>query len=218
MKQLEIDSIELSFGDRRILSNVYLPCRIGEVVGLLGRNGSGKSSLMKVAFGSMEAKHKSIRVNGISLNENQIRQKAIAYLPQENLIPSFLTIRKAFKVYGIREAIIVNQFPEIQPFLDLHPDQVSGGYLRIIEALLVLNGAHPFCILDEPFTGLMPIHIQKMIELISEAKSYKGIIITDHLYRHVMAIADRLYLLANGQTYLIKNAEELIARGYVNSL
>ena len=218
MNTLEIDSIELSLDGRKILSNVYLQCKVGEVIGLLGRNGSGKSSLMKVAFGSMGATHYSVRVNGISLNGGQINQRAIAYLPQEGLIPSFLSIRKAIKIYGLKEADIVEQFPETQPLINLRPRQISGGYLRIIEGLLVLRSQHPFCILDEPFTGLMPLHIDKMIQLISETKREKGIIITDHLYRHVLSVADHLYLINNGQTYKIKNTDDLIARGYVNSL
>jgi ABC-type multidrug transport system ATPase subunit len=218
MNTLEIDSIELAFDGRKILSNIYLQCKTGEVIGLLGRNGSGKSSLMKVAFGSMTATHHSVRINNTSLSGNQINQRVIAYLPQEGLIPPFLSIRKAIRTYGLKEVEIVEQFPEIQQFINLYPREISGGYLRIIEALLVLGSDHPFCILDEPFTGLMPLHIDKMLQLITEAKQGKGIIITDHLYRHVLSVADHLYLLNNGQTYKIKNTEELVSRGYINTL
>jgi ABC-type multidrug transport system ATPase subunit len=214
---LEFDSIEFSYGDRKILSSIHVRCHAGEIIGLLGRNGSGKSTLMKVVSGALHADHQSIRINGVTIR-NQIGQKQITYLPQENLIPPFLTIRKAMKLCRVDIKEVLKSFPEIELFLPLKPFEVSGGYLRVIEALLVLKSSSPFCILDEPFTGLMPLHIETMKSLIREAKKTKGVVITDHLYRQVISIADRFYLLNNGQTYLINNEAELITRGYIHHL
>jgi ABC-type multidrug transport system ATPase subunit len=215
---LEFDSLELKFDARSILSGVYVKCEQGEVVGILGRNGSGKSSLMKIVFGTLIPDHKSIRINGAQLPGNHIKQRKIAYLPQHSLIPPHVSIRKAIKLFGIEETTILAQFPEINEFLLLKPDAVSGGYRRIIESLLILKSHALFCILDEPFSGLMPIHVEKMKNIILSEKANKGIIITDHLYRDVMTLTDRLYLLTNGATYLITNEEELISRGYVTAL
>jgi ABC-type multidrug transport system ATPase subunit len=215
---LEFDSLELKYDTRSLLSSVYMKCEVGEVVGLLGRNGSGKSSLMKVVFGALRGDHQSIRINGRHLPQDYIPKRLIAYLPQEDLIPSFLSVRKALQLFGIPEEDILSQFEEIKEFLNLKPKQLSGGYLRVIEAMLILKSKAPFCILDEPFSGLMPIHVEKLKELIKAEKNKKGIIVTDHLYRDVLAITDRLYLLANGKTFFIKHEDDLIARGYINSL
>jgi ABC-type multidrug transport system ATPase subunit len=215
---LEFDSIELKYETRSILSSIYMKCEVGEVVGLLGRNGSGKSSLMKVAFGSLRGDHQSIRINGKQLPEDYMAKRLISYLPQENLMPSFLSIRKMFKLFDVDEEEITSQFEEVKDFLNLKPKQLSGGYERIIEAILILKSKALFCILDEPFSGLMPVHVEKLKQLIVAEKNKKGIIVTDHLYRDVMAITDRLYLLANGKTYFIKNEQDLIERGYVNTL
>jgi ABC-type lipopolysaccharide export system ATPase subunit len=87
-----------------------------------------------------------------------------------------------------------------------------------VEAILILRSQAKFCILDEPFSGLMPVHIETLISLMKALKNEKGIIITDHLYRHVSSISDRIYLLSNGKTYPIKNAEQLISLRYVNAL
>ncbi|HEY9490057.1 MAG TPA: hypothetical protein VIQ51_17095 [Chryseosolibacter sp.] len=68
------------------------------------------------------------------------------------------------------------------------------------------------------FGGRNTLNIEKMKAIIMLAKTKKGIIITDHLHRHVMEMSDRLYVLANGQTYLIRDHAQLISLGYVNSL
>jgi ABC-type multidrug transport system ATPase subunit len=215
---LEFDSLELWFEKRPILSGIYVKCAAGEVVGILGRNGSGKSSLMKIVFGSLKASHQSIRINGESLPYDFIEKRLIGYLPQDNLIPSFLSIRKALKLFGVDEGEIMKAFPETEDVLGLYPQQLSAGSLRIIEALLILKSKALFCILDEPFTGLMPVNIDKLKQIISAEKKKKGIIITDHLYRHVLSLTDRLYLLANGRTYQVKDEEDLMTRGYLNTL
>ena len=212
---LEFDSIELSYETRSILSGIYMKCEVGEVIGVLGRNGSGKSSMMKIVFGSLKGSHQSIRINGESLPPNHLRKKLIGYLPQDNLLPSFISIRKAIRLFGINEEDITLDFPEVKDFLQFTPKQLSGGYQRIVEALLILKSRAPFCILDEPFSGLMPVHIEKMKEIIVKEKSGKGIIITDHMYRHVISITDRLYVLTNGMTYPVKDEEDLVNRGYV---
>lgn len=213
---LEFDSLELSYETRSILSGIYMKCEVGEIVGVLGRNGSGKSSMMKIVFGSLKGNHQSIRINGRSLPPNHLQKKLIGYLPQDNLLPSFISIRKAVQLFGINEEEITLEFPEIRDFLPFTPKQLSGGYQRIVEALLILKSTARFCILDEPFSGLMPVHIEKMKEIIVNEKSGKGIIITDHMYRHVISITDRLYVLNNGMTYPVKGVEDLVNRGYVS--
>jgi ABC-type multidrug transport system ATPase subunit len=215
---LEYDSLELSFDDKKILTGIYMKCETGQVVGLLGRNGCGKSSLMKVVFGSLHPHHKSVRINGKPLGNNYLNRKLISYLPQENLIPRFVTIGQALKLFEIDPASLIEVFPQVDEFRDLHPDQVSGGTLRLIETLIILNSPARFCILDEPFSGLMPLNIEKLIAVINHAKTTKGIIITDHMHRHVTSVADCLYVLANGKTYPVKNKAQLVDLGYLSSL
>ena len=92
---LEFDSLYLEFGFHRVLSSVYMSCATGQIVGLLGRNGSGKSCLMQVVFGTMGAESKSLRFNKIPLVENYLKKKVIAYLPQGHLLPPFISFKKA---------------------------------------------------------------------------------------------------------------------------
>ncbi len=215
---LEFDSVELSFDGRRILSGVYMQCRQGEVVGLLGRNGSGKSSLMKVVFGILDAEHKSVRINGVSLQGGYLRKRYIAYLPQEKLIPPYLSLRLAFKLFGVDANDVIAAVPEVSEYVNFKPNELSGGWQRLIETLLILHSPAPFCFLDEPFTGLMPIHIETIKSIVAQVRSRKGIIISDHMHRHVTEASDRIYVLTNGRTVEIKERGQLVELGYLLSL
>lgn len=214
---LEFDGIELSFGSHLILSSIYMKCETGKIIGLMGRNGSGKSSLMKIVFGSMKSSNQSIRINGFPLIGNYQQDKFISYLPQEGFIPQKLTIAKALNHYEINSQSLIDFFPDFNIHIQNTVRELSGGYLRLLETFLILKSPHPFCLLDEPFSGLMPLHIEGLKQLIAEVKPTKGIILLDHMYCHTMEMADDIYLLSNGKTYLIKDREELVFRGYLTS-
>lgn len=216
--RLEFDSIELSFGDRNLLSNIYMLSETGSVTGLLGRNGCGKTTLLKIVFGAIECKQKSVRINSRSVGLSYLSENFIAYLPQGPLIPSYLSPGKAFSLFNIPPEEIFEFFPEARDMMKLSPVELSGGYRRILEILLILKSKARFCLLDEPFSGLTPVYIDKIKAILQECKIDKGIVITDHLHRHVVEMADQLYLLANGQTYHVTDPEQLISLGYVNAL
>ena len=215
---LEFDGIALSFGSHTILSSVYMKCETGKIIGLMGRNGSGKSSLMKTVFGSLKNTDQSIRVNGFPLIGNYQKDKFISYLPQEIFIPSRLTVASSLEYYDLSSENLTDYFPDFKILLSNTVTSLSGGHLRLLESFLILKSPHSFCLLDEPFSGLMPLHIESIKDLIVQAKSTKGIILSDHLYRHTMEMADDIYLLANAKTYLIKDREELVFRGYLPEL
>ncbi len=216
---LEVDGVLFSHGLKRILSSIYMKCEQGQVVGLLGRNGSGKSSLMKVIFSALEAESKSIRVNGIPQTErNFFSTLKINYLPQEHFIPEYITIKQAFKLYKVDWLNLRNEFPEIEKSLNLKPRAISGGELRLIEIILILFSKSEFSLLDEPFSGLSPIMIERVVDLLGKVKACKGVIITDHLYRHVASASDVIYILINGQTRKISEMPELLKYGYISEL
>ena len=218
INRLEFDSIEMAFGGHNLLKSIHMVCDTGNVTGLLGRNGCGKSTLMKIVFGSLNCDQKSVRINGASLGLNYLSRRAIAYLPQEGLIPPYLTMREAFSLFHVGEHHVSDHFPEASVMMQLKPAELSGGYLRIFETVLILHSGAMFCFLDEPFTGLTPVYIEKIKQLILERKSEKGIVISDHMHKHVSDISDTLYLLANGQTYHVTERERLVSLGYLSHL
>ncbi len=212
--KLEFDSIVLEFGMHRVLSSIHGSCETGQVVGLLGRNGSGKTCLMKIVSGRMNATSKSTRTNGEYLNQNKLLQK-ISYLPQGDLLPDFITFAEAMKLYKVSDEKMETIFPDFKEFKHRKSAEVSGGQRRMFEVLLVLFASHPFCLLDEPFSGLMPIHVELLCQVIQAEKANKGILLSDHLHRQVRQVADKLYVLTNGNTHVIKSEEQLVSLGYL---
>jgi ABC-type branched-subunit amino acid transport system ATPase component len=215
---LEFDGIELSYGTRAILSGIYMKCPVGNVIGILGRNGCGKSSLLKVVFGSLPVTIRSVRVNGQYLAGDYMKKRLIAYLPQEDLIPSNMRLKQALMLFDVDKRHILEYLPEAETFLPLRVSELSGGYRRMIEAIMTLHSRATFCLLDEPFAGVMPVHVDVLKHVLTKAKEQKGIILTDHLYRQILSVADHLYVLSNGRTSAIKGPEDLVALGYVHTL
>lgn len=217
MNVLEFDSLYLSFAGRNVLSSVHMVCRTGRIVALLGRNGSGKSCLMKIVFGTLTAEFKSVRYNGVPLTNSHTEQ-VVAYLPQDHFVPPFLTFSNAASWFGVEERKLELAFEDWRSMKECRVDEVSTGQRRMLEVLLVLHGKHPFCILDEPFSGLAPVQVEWLMSELDEARKTKGIILTDHLHRQVRSIADDLYVLVNGQTRKVFEPEQLIEFGYVSEI
>lgn len=213
--KLEFDGIEFRYTENPLLSGVYVKCETGKISGLLGRNGSGKSTLLKIVFGSLHTNVKSVRVDGEYISGPAFSKRTVAYLPQDSFIPSFLTLKQVLKLYKIKTESITNPFPELTEFLNKKKEVLSGGTIRLFENLITLYSPSPFSFFDEPFSGLAPVMIDRLIECMLKEKNSRGILITDHLYRHVTKVSDDLYVLANGRTYKVKDKEDLIRRGYL---
>ena len=107
---LEIDSAELAFGERRILSGVYLLVETGGVTAVLGRNGCGKSCLMKILSGSLKAGFCSMRIDGKW--HRRFTEKEIRYLPQHPFIPGWLRLERALGDFGLQREDLERRFPE----------------------------------------------------------------------------------------------------------
>lgn len=213
---LEIDSAELAFGERRILSGVYLLVETGGVTAVLGRNGCGKSCLMKILSGSLKAGFCSMRIDGKW--HRRFTEKEIRYLPQHPFIPGWLRLERALGDFGLQREDLERWFPEFIPLRETRIGELSGGEQRILECFIILRSPARFILLDEPFSQIEPLHVATLQTLIRQEKATKGILLTDHMYRHVTGIADRLYVMADGQAYPCENDEDLVRRGYLNHL
>ena len=178
---LEVDSVMLEFDSKRVLQDVYLKSETGKVTGLLGRNGAGKSCLMKIMFGELIPNDKSIRINGEALFTSDPSPKDLRYLPQKRFVPNSLTIKRIFSDFDLDFADLIVNFPELEKFHTSKLTNLSGGERRIIEIYTILVSQTKFCMLDEPFSQVMPIHIDSIKKLILREKENKGIIIFIYL-------------------------------------
>jgi lipopolysaccharide export system ATP-binding protein len=196
--RLEADSIWLEYGNHKILQNVYLRVDIGQIVGLLGRNGSGKSSLLEIIYGIKSTQNSSIRIDGTYIGKLYQHRGLLAYLPQKHFVPSYLTVRQALDFYQSDLLEASRYFPELNELVSCRFTHLSGGQKRLVETVMVLASPAPLIILDEPFSNVMPLHIEMLKAWLMSLKSRKGILITDHSYQDVLTISDRLYFLNMG--------------------
>jgi len=211
----EIDNIELYFSEKQILNGVYLKAETGKITGILGSNGCGKSSLLNIFFGSLQARHQLIRVDKRPFLKPLFKYGIVKYLPQQNFIPPKLKIQQIFDLFKIDWQEFIQNFPEFQPYLKYRIRDLSGGEQRVIEIYTCLKSEAQLVLLDEPFSHLSPVFIDKIKPLLLAEKRHKAIIITDHMYRHILDVSEELYLLKNGSTQLIKNKKALEDYSYL---
>ena len=213
---LEIDSVQKSFDNKNILSDVYLKCETNDIIGLLGRNGSGKSTLLKIIFGIESADFKFVRSDGNVKTKTKDLFDEISYLPQDNCIPKRLTVKKAIQLSVSKENISAFYADEmIASILDKKIAHLSGGELRYLEIKIILNNSSIFVLLDEPYNGLSPLLVSKVNELIVVNSKKKGIIISDHNYENVIKVSNKLVLLKEGKAHHLLCKEELVEKGYL---
>jgi lipopolysaccharide export system ATP-binding protein len=216
MFTLKADSIELAFDGRKILQDVHLACKQGEVIGLLGRNGCGKSSLLKAIFGTLNAAHRYVSIDDRFIHKGYHNNR-IAYLPQHNYLPANIRIDKLAKL--LVDPLSWDEFaalPIFQRYFNKTAAQVSGGELRQLETMMIIHSKADFILLDEPFTHISPIQADEFKPVIRACAKRKGIIVTDHQYYNILEVSDKVILLKDGCTKHITNNDELITYGYIS--
>ncbi len=218
MLTLKVDSVQLEFDGRKILQDVHLNCTQGQIIGLLGRNGSGKSSLLKIIFGTLTPGYKYVGIDDTYISKGFINNR-IAYLPQHNYLPDGIKISVLAKM--LVDPFYWNEFSELPIYQKYYKNKVSdlsGGELRKLETMLVVYNKADFILLDEPFTHISPIQTEEFKPVLKRCAQRKGIIVTDHQYYNVLDISDHIILLNNGSTKHINHVDELIAYGYLSTV
>lgn len=214
--KLEVDSVFYQVPEKVILSDVHLSISDGQIIGILGRNGSGKSSLFKLMFGLITAESFNMRIDGVK-SKNIYDQGLLQYLPQHDFLPGSFKLSQAtsfFKLVSLHRTRILDILQETR---EQQVCALSGGKRRLFEACLLLFSKSPFLILDEPFTGLTPLVVEQLSGLIRAASDKKGIIVTDHLYKSVIRISDRLMLMTAGALKPVSGIDKLEDAGYLVS-
>ena len=216
MHTLKIDSVDLAFEGRKILQSISLECKQGETIGLLGRNGSGKSSLLKIIFGILDPTHKYLNI-GDEVIEKGYHKNRVAYLPQGNYLPRGIRIKSMAKM--LVDPLNWDEFADQDIYRNHQqkkPEQLSGGELRQLEMLMILYNRAGFILLDEPFTHVTPVQTNYFIPIIKRVAENKGIIITDHQYHNVMDVSDRIIILTEGCTKPVNSLNDLVTYNYIS--
>lgn len=211
------------YGGRRVVKGVDLEVHPGEVVGLLGPNGAGKTTTFYMIVGLERCNAGSIHINGhdvTSLPMHHRSKYGVSYLAQEPSIFRKLTvednIRAILELTSLTRAEQKRRTDELlEEFHLTHLRKslgymLSGGERRRVEIARALAVSPSFILLDEPFTGIDPIAIADIQEIIRQLRDKgMGILITDHSVRETLAITDRAYIMYSGEILVSGSSKEI---------
>jgi lipopolysaccharide export system ATP-binding protein len=224
MSVLKAVSVSKSYNGRRVVNEVSLEVKAGEVVGLLGPNGAGKTTTFHMMVGLVRPDEGQVLLNDEDLTIAPIYQRAragISYLPQESSVFRRLTVeenlRAILQTLDLSAADQQERCDALMKMLGIRhlagnkAYTLSGGERRRVEIARALVLSPYFLLLDEPFTGIDPIavaEIQKIVRRLITGGI--GILITDHNVRETLGICDRAYIVNEG-TILEEGTPETIA-------
>ena len=225
MPSLSVQGIVKEFGRRRVVDGVDIELKSGEIVGLLGPNGAGKTTCFHIVVGLLAATEGSISIGSDDITRTPMYKRArlgVGYLPQETSVFRRLTVEENIRL--VAETLVLTR-KEIDQVVAHHLDELglmtlaaqkaytlSGGECRRLEISRALVMSPRFLLMDEPFSGIDPISVSEVQELIVGLKEKDiGVLITDHNVRETLRIVDRAYLMHRGKVILEGSSERLLS-------
>jgi lipopolysaccharide export system ATP-binding protein len=219
MEGLVAQGLQKWFKTRKVVDNVSLDIQRGEVVGLLGPNGAGKTTSFYMMVGLLPTEGGRIFLEGQEITSLPMYQRCrlgIGYLPQESSVFRKLTVEENLLAILETQDLPGGQRRARARELDLtalapYPAYtLSGGERRRLEITRALVTNPQYLLLDEPFTGIDPIAIGDIQEIVGRLRERGiGILITDHNVRETLAITDRAYILYDGKILVSGTAHEI---------
>ena len=224
--------LQKTYGRRRVVDDVSLYVKQGEVVGLLGANGAGKTTSFYMMVGLERTEGGKIFLNNQDVTSLPMYLRArlgLGYLPQEASI--FRKMSAEQNILAVLETMKMKRserFARLEELLEefgvthvrkTRGDSLSGGERRRVEIARCLASEPQYILLDEPFAGIDPIAIDDIREIILYLKKQGiGILITDHNVRETLGITDRAYIMAEGKILKAGMPDELVQDSEVRRL
>lgn len=219
------EHLQKTYGRRRVVDDVSFHVNDGEVVGLLGANGAGKTTSFYMLVGLETTEKGSVHLNGQDVTHLPMYLRArlgLGYLPQEASIFRKMTAEQ--NILAVLETMPMKRaerFERLDELLDefgiehvrrTRGDALSGGERRRVEIARCLATNPQFILLDEPFAGIDPLAIDDIREIILYLKQQGiGIFITDHNVRETLSITDRAYIMTEGRILRSGSPNDLIS-------
>jgi branched-chain amino acid transport system ATP-binding protein len=209
---LQVDNVHAGYGRIPVLSGINFTVAEHEVVGVLGHNGMGKTTLLKTLIGQIPLTRGTIRFGGADISKMSSFRRAragIGYVPQGRLIFPNLTVRENLRMGFIEDGIhsedntvkdVLARFPRLDPIVDRMGGALSGGEQQILALARCLCGRPKLLLLDEPTEGIQPSIIEEILEILLGLHRYQGlaIIVVEQNLDFVQALSDRVLLIEKG--------------------
>lgn len=232
VKELTIQNLKKSYGEKVVIRDVSMRLKKGEVVGLLGPNGAGKTTCFYMIVGLIHSDAGKIFIDNMNVSHLPMYRRArlgIGYLPQEASIFRGMTVEQ--NIYSILEVVEKNKKERIRKLNQLLKEfsiehirkspalALSGGERRRAEIARALASNPAFILLDEPFAGVDPIAVKEIMNMVSHLKDRGiGVLITDHNVRETLKIVDRAYIVYEGKVLMEGTPKEITSNKEVRSI
>jgi ABC-2 type transport system ATP-binding protein len=223
---IDVKNLSRAYGDFLAVDGVSFDIPSGEIVGLLGHNGAGKTTIMKMLSGYLEPSSGEVTIDGVALAEDpQTVQARLGYLPEnlpvypDMIVADYLHYAATLKGLDgdtrdseVRRAVRDTELGGklLDPIATL-----SRGYKQRVGVAQALLGSPRVLILDEPTNGLDPNQTQHMRDLIKSLAESATVILSTHIMQEVDAICDRALILRNGRLVLDQRLDELRNTGHL---
>ncbi|GHD54027.1 lipopolysaccharide export system ATP-binding protein [Marinobacter persicus] len=233
MAVLRASNLAKSYKQKKVVIDVSLEIRSGEIVGLLGPNGAGKTTCFYMIVGLVPSDHGRVTIDNKDITPLPMHgraRKGIGYLPQEASVFRKLTVRDNIMAIletrkelkrADREAKLEELLEEfhITHIRDSLGMALSGGERRRVEIARALAMEPAFILLDEPFAGVDPISVSDIKHIIRHLRDKGiGVLITDHNVRETLDICENAYIVSGGHIIASGNAEAILANQQVKEV
>lgn len=224
MQQIEAKGLTKRFGTRTVVDDLVLNVQSGEVVGLLGPNGAGKTTTFYMIAGLYKPDSGNVYFNGEDITEYPMyvrARKGISYLPQEASVFRKLTVEE--NILAVLQTLDISEDERRQRLAKLLNDLgiaslakskayvLSGGERRRLEITRALVTSPFFLLFDEPFTGVDPIAVNDIQDIIIQLREKGiGVLISDHNVRETLGVCDRAYIISHGEILEHGDAQTII--------
>ena len=206
---LDIDALNVSYGETRIINELSLHCEEDEILAVLGRNGMGKTTLLKSIAGALEPDSGTITFRDedvTDLASHERARRGITLIPQGREIFPDLTIDENLQMgtyaVGDRQPVDREQIYEYFPILEERLEQkggtLSGGQQQMLAIARGMLGDNDLLLVDEPSEGLAPQIVSDVVEALRAASADTTMVLVEQNFRLAMDLADRFYLVDHG--------------------
>lgn len=225
MALLKCEGLVKDYPGKRAVDGVSFSVNEGEIVGLLGPNGAGKSTSFRMACGLVAPTEGRVFLRGTDVTQWPMYQRArhgLGYLPQDTSIFSKLSVEQnilailefrglSAKAARARIEKLLNEFG-LWGKREQRSGSLSGGERRRLEIARALASDPQIILLDEPFTGIDPVTIHSIQDIIQGLRDRGiSILLTDHRERETLTITDRSYIICDGQVLVSGSAEKVLS-------
>lgn len=221
---IQVKNLSKSFAKLKVLDEISLDINKGGIYAILGPNGSGKTTFLKILLGMVLPDSGQIIYNGKNILKSHEYRSNLGYLPQIARFPDNLTVGEIVAMIADVRSVPSAPDPLIElfglgSFMDKKLGNLSGGTRQKVNIVLTFMFDSPVIVLDEPTAGLDPVSLIKLKELINKEKSKgKIILITSHIMSLVEELADEVFFLLEGNIYFNGTIAELRSKTQTEDL